>query len=144
MPEMCRRHGFDPWVGKIPWRREWQPAPVFLPGTSHGQRSLRGYRPRAWKELDTTKQLDSNEGLSEEEPKAVVRTDQHLFCLFVIQTLNTHTHPSHCLVFKYSLFFSIKSLILGPLVYLYIEISTLDWMPITNNQNLLLGVGRTQ
>ena len=91
MPEMCRRHGFDPWVGKIPWRREWQPTPVFLPGTSHGQRSLRGYRPRAWKELDTTKQLDSNEGLSEEEPKAVIRTDQHLFCLFVIQTLNTHT-----------------------------------------------------
>ena len=35
--------GFDPWVGKIPWRRKWQPAPVFLPGKSHGQRSLAGY-----------------------------------------------------------------------------------------------------
>ena len=32
--------GFDPWVGKIPWRRKWQPAPVFLPGKSHGSRSL--------------------------------------------------------------------------------------------------------
>ena len=35
----CRRHerpGFDPWVGKIPWRREWQPTEVFLPGESHG------------------------------------------------------------------------------------------------------------
>ena len=34
------RHGFDPWAGKIPWRRTWQPTPVFLPGKSHGQRSL--------------------------------------------------------------------------------------------------------
>ena len=36
----CRRSEVDPWVGKIPWRRKWQPAPVFLPGESHGQRSL--------------------------------------------------------------------------------------------------------
>ena len=41
----CRRHGFDPWVGKILWRRKWQPTPVFLPGESHGQRSLVGYSP---------------------------------------------------------------------------------------------------
>ena len=34
--------GFDPWVGKIPWRRKWQPTPVFLPGKSHGQRSMSG------------------------------------------------------------------------------------------------------
>ena len=40
-----RRCRFDPWVGKIPWRRNWQPIPVFLPGKSHGQRSLVGYRP---------------------------------------------------------------------------------------------------
>ena len=39
----CRRPGFDPWVRKIPWRREWQPTPVFLPEESHGQRSLVGY-----------------------------------------------------------------------------------------------------
>ena len=37
------RCGFDPWVGKIPWRRAWQPTPVFLPGESHGQRTLAGY-----------------------------------------------------------------------------------------------------
>ena len=36
----CRRCGFDPWVGKIPWRRKWQPSPVFKPGESHGQRRL--------------------------------------------------------------------------------------------------------
>ena len=37
------RHGFDPWVGKIPLKRKWQPTPVFLPGKSHGHRSLAGY-----------------------------------------------------------------------------------------------------
>ena len=42
----CRRHRFNPWVGKIPCRRKWQPTPVFLPGESHGQRSLVGYSPR--------------------------------------------------------------------------------------------------
>ena len=36
-------HGFNPWVRKIPWRRKWQPIPVFLSGKSHGQRSLAGY-----------------------------------------------------------------------------------------------------
>ena len=39
----CRRPRFNPWVRKIPWRRKWQPSPVFLPGESHGQRSLAGY-----------------------------------------------------------------------------------------------------
>jgi len=37
--------GFNPWVGRIPWRRAWQPTPVFLPRESHGQRSLAGYSP---------------------------------------------------------------------------------------------------
>ena len=45
---------FAPWVGKIPWRRKWQPTPVFLPGESHGRRSLVGYSPRGRKESDTT------------------------------------------------------------------------------------------
>ena len=40
-----KRCRFDPWVGKIPWRRAWQPTPVFLPGEPHGQRSLVGYGP---------------------------------------------------------------------------------------------------
>ena len=39
----CKRCRFDLWVGKIPWKRKWQPTPVFLPGKSHGQRSLAGY-----------------------------------------------------------------------------------------------------
>ena len=48
----------DPWVGKIPWRREWQPTPVFLPREFHGQRSLAGYSPWSRTELDTTEQLN--------------------------------------------------------------------------------------
>ena len=51
------RPGFHPWVGKIPWRRAWQPTPVFLPGESHGQRSLAGYSPWGRKESDATEQL---------------------------------------------------------------------------------------
>ena len=45
---------FDPWIRKIPWRRAWQSPPVYLPGESHGQRSLEGYRPWGHKELDMT------------------------------------------------------------------------------------------
>ena len=48
------RHGFYPWVRKIPWRREWQPTPVFLPGEFHVQRSLVGYSSQSQKESDTT------------------------------------------------------------------------------------------
>ena len=55
----CRRLGFNPWVGKNPWRREWQPTPVFLAGKFHGQRSLAGYRSRGPKSQDTTYQLPS-------------------------------------------------------------------------------------
>ena len=39
----CRKHRLDPWVGKIPWRMAWKPTPAFLPGESHGQKSLVGY-----------------------------------------------------------------------------------------------------
>ena len=53
----CRRPGFVPWVRKIPWRREWQPTPVFLPGEFQGQRSLVGYSPWGHKESDTTERL---------------------------------------------------------------------------------------
>ena len=53
----CRRHKrlrFNPWVGKIPWRRVWQPTPVLLPGKSHGQRSLADYTSQDHRESDTT------------------------------------------------------------------------------------------
>ena len=48
---------FNPWVGKISWRKKCQPTSVFLPGESHGQRSLVGYSPRGRKELDMTERL---------------------------------------------------------------------------------------
>ena len=54
----CRRCGFYPWVGKIPWRRrKWQPTPVFLPGKSYGQRNLVGYSPWGHKESAMTERL---------------------------------------------------------------------------------------
>ena len=52
----CRRRGFDSWIGKIPWRRKWEPTPV-LTWRIHGQRSLAHYRPWGCKELDTTEWL---------------------------------------------------------------------------------------
>ena len=49
-----RDPGFNPWIGKISWRRAWQPTLVFLPEESHGQRSLAGDGPWGCKESDTT------------------------------------------------------------------------------------------
>ena len=51
----CKRRGFDPWVRKTSWRMEWKLTLVFLPGESHGWRSLEGsYSPWDWKESDMT------------------------------------------------------------------------------------------
>ena len=50
----------DPWVGKISWKRKWQPTPVFLPGEFHGQRSLAGYSPWGHKESGMTQRLNNN------------------------------------------------------------------------------------
>ena len=50
----CRRLWFHPWMGKIHWRRKWQPIPGFLPGELHGQSSLAGYSPWCGRESDTT------------------------------------------------------------------------------------------
>ena len=57
MSLQCKRPRFDPWVRKIPWRREWLSGPVFLPGEFQGQRSLMGYRPWGHKYSDRTEQL---------------------------------------------------------------------------------------
>ena len=58
------RPRFNPWVGKIPCRRKWQPTLVLLPGQSHGWRGLVGYSPWGHKELDTTEQLQFHSSLS--------------------------------------------------------------------------------
>ena len=89
----CRRHkkhGFDPWVGKIPWRRAKQPTPVFLPGKSHGRRSLVGCSLWGRRELDMTERPSSNLPKWEENlrftgrwspnsfPRGCSRLDAHL------------------------------------------------------------------
>ena len=53
-----KRLGFDLWVGKIPWRREWQPISIFLPGEFHGLRSLMGYNPWGRNESDRIEWLN--------------------------------------------------------------------------------------
>ena len=53
----CRRRRFHPWVRKIPWKSDWLPTPGFLPGESHGQRSLTVYGPWGHKESDRTERL---------------------------------------------------------------------------------------
>ena len=57
------RRELGSWVRKMPWKRTWQPTAVFLPGESHGQRSLVGYSPRGHKELDTTEEYVLNDSL---------------------------------------------------------------------------------
>ena len=52
-----KRHGFHPWVRKIPWRRAWQPIPIFLPEESHGQSNLVEYCPCGRKESDRTEAI---------------------------------------------------------------------------------------
>ena len=63
---------FDPWVVKIPWRREWLPTPLFLPGEFHRQRSLAGYSPWGHKELDTTEQRTLSHSQYPNEISAIV------------------------------------------------------------------------
>ena len=65
---------FDPWVRKIPWRRKWQPTPVFLPGEFHGWRTLVGYSPWGRKESDTTEQLPFLLNIEEAAVNRVQRT----------------------------------------------------------------------
>ena len=70
----CRRYKrnrFDSGVRKIPWRREWLPTPVFLPGKSQGQRSLVGYSPWGCKESDTVEQLSTAQHHLYQPPAAI-------------------------------------------------------------------------
>ena len=55
-----KRHQFDLWVRKLPWRRKWQPTPVFLPRNFHGQESLAGYGPQGHKESDMTERTHAH------------------------------------------------------------------------------------
>ena len=72
-----KRHRFDPWVGKIPWRRAWQPTTVFLPGESHGQRILEGYSPWGHKESDMTERLTLHFQLKTNSSKSYLHPVNH-------------------------------------------------------------------
>ena len=69
----CRRREFDLWVEKIPWRWEWQCTPVFLPGRSHGQRSLKGYSPRHCRESDMIERLSMHTHNIHDKAKSISR-----------------------------------------------------------------------
>ena len=79
-PRIClqsrkhRRCRFNPWVGTIPWRKTWQPTPVFLPGESHVQRSLASYSPWGCKDSDRAKHFT------------------YFYCWATGEALSTHTH----------------------------------------------------
>ena len=62
----CRRRRSDLWVGKMPWRRAWQPTLAPLPGESHGQRSLMGYSPWGRRGLDTNEMTSSCTHIAEQ------------------------------------------------------------------------------
>ena len=77
----CRRHGFNIWVGKIPWKRKWQPTLVFLPGESHGQRTLAGYSPWGHKESDVTDHSTAHKNLNPRSSNLSTCYSLVLFCI---------------------------------------------------------------
>ena len=88
----CGRPGFNPWVGKIPWRRKWQPIPVFLPGKFHGRRSLAGYSPcgrrvRTWLSEFTSPSALSSSNMSYTLP---VISSQDLIISFVFLKISIY------------------------------------------------------
>ena len=90
------RLGFHPWVGKIPWRRAWQPTPVFFPGESHGQRSLVGYSPWDCKESDTAERLTYNK-LHVFEMCTLMSFDTSIYTHQTITTVKKITYLGSCL-----------------------------------------------
>ena len=73
---------FDPWVGKIPWRRKWPPTAVVLPGRFHGQRSLAGYSPRGHKESDMTEHTIVGNGQPQNCHGAAGRVLHHMLMYY--------------------------------------------------------------
>ena len=84
----CRKYWFDPWVGRIPWRRKWQPTPAFLPGKSLGQRKLSTTVQGVAEELTTTSQLNNNVRLRKcgDFLKRVKKWDEHKHFLLKMRT----------------------------------------------------------
>ena len=125
-----RRSGFDPWVGKILWRRKWQSTPVFFPGKSHRQRNLAGFSLWGRKESDTTEHartLPSDPRLHQTAPGARLPSDPRTWH----QPVLPHPYPcffeiklTYCSIWKFSL------CVLTYPQYLY---NTLKWFTIVLN-----------
>ena len=104
------RRGFDPLVGKIPWRRKWQPTPVFLPGKSHGQRSLVGYSP--WGRKRVRHNLATKQHLSQElssSPKTVL----WCACVCAADLVSKEMNPSYLKAFTHTILSLEKNSVLG-------------------------------
>ena len=99
----CRRHEFDTWARKIPWRRKQQPSPVFLPGKSHGQRSLVVNSPRCRKRVGhnlATKQQHIQKYQEREFPGGSVVRTWHFYCWgpgFDPYIWELRSHMLHCM-----------------------------------------------
>ena len=89
---IMQEKGFDPWLGRIPWRREWQPTPVFLPREFHGQRSLAGYSPQGHKESDMTERLTVLISIKQIKEK---EQDTKVFYTHTHTHTHTHTRPEN-------------------------------------------------
>ena len=111
---------FNPWIGKIPWRRERLRTPVFLPEKSHGQRSLAGYSPRGHKESDTT--AHTHMQLAYEYECGPISSDNWTFTGLLLRTSNSLSKPSSpCRCFRNalgSLYVCSSSSLLWPLLLL--------------------------
>ena len=79
----CRKPGFDPWVRKMPWRREWLPTPVLLPGESHGQRNLAGYSPWVHKESNMIEQRTLSLSFSQPSEKIQYCKFQNIITFYI-------------------------------------------------------------
>ena len=106
----CRRPRFNPWVRKIPWRREWQPTPIFLPGESHGQQSLVGYSPLGSKESDTAEQLTFSLFFFSMQLQSLVKVTRGMNCVYKGWALNTPMPPWGS--FLFSQLFSVEGMLL--------------------------------
>ena len=91
--------GSIPGLGRFPWRREWLPTSVFLPGKPHGQRGLAGYSPWSCKELDPTVWLIASLSLHLEN----MAHEGKAFCLFCAKCLAWKWYLLICVIFIYHL-----------------------------------------
>ena len=101
----CRRPNFNPWVRKILWRREWQDTPVFLPGESHGQRSLVGLQSMGSKESVTSEFLtlhflysQSAHSFPLSRPRLHLWVISHWLACFLLWSLNMTMTGQHCVL----------------------------------------------